>query len=339
LDNRSTGIHSRFINPLIDTASGTPAGHHPGGPAKGRRRGVNTGVRRSGRPKLQVGSEEHKRLFCQSFIDSHKPFEPDEIVWPQLDGETLARLHSLPIWNEAVRTEAATALEVQTLGNVEQDSLLAQAISLQGYEESRHAAVLRLLTAHYGIEVDPFPEPAVPKNPTWRFVKTGYGECLDSFFAFGLFAIGKRSQFFPDALIDIFDPIMQEEARHILFLVNWVAYLRARTRWFARPLFEARRTAAVAGQIVEHARHAASFGRGESQEGFSMKGHAAFEDLSTRDFFELCLAENDRRLALYDPRLLRPALVPTAIRRVIPLLSRRSRRPGRVAASDGEAKS
>lgn len=40
-----------------------------------------------------------------------------------------------------MRTETATALEVQTLGEREPDPVLAQAIALQGYEEARHAAV------------------------------------------------------------------------------------------------------------------------------------------------------------------------------------------------------
>jgi hypothetical protein len=42
---------------------------------------------------------------------------------------------------------------------------------------------------------------------------------------------------------------------------------------------------------------------------------------SPRQFLTVCLSENDRRLAPYDPRLLRPTFVPTlarALARVVP---------------------
>jgi hypothetical protein len=271
-----------------------------------------------------IGSEDHKRLFCATFIDTHKPFEPADIRWPDLDAESLERLRGLPIWNEAVRTEAETALKVQCLGEAEPDPVLARAIALQGYEEGRHAAVLRLLTRHYGIDIEPFPDPRPPVDPVWAFLSTGYGECLDSFFAFGLFAIGKRSEYFPAALIDIFDPIMQEEARHILFIVNWVAYLRARAPLLRKPAHQLRLAGAIAGQIVEHIRNAARMGGGKSrsEEGFTMNARSAFGELSARSFLELCLSENDRRLASYDPRLLRPQLVPRSVRLALKVLPR-----------------
>ena len=125
---------------------------------------------------LKLGSEEHKKLLCRTFIDTHDPFKPTEIRWPDLDAETLQRLKDMPVWNEATRTEAATAVKVQSLGDTEKDPLLAEAISLQGYEEGRHAEVLMLLTKHYGIPVTPFPPPEVPKDPTLAFLRTGYGE-------------------------------------------------------------------------------------------------------------------------------------------------------------------
>jgi hypothetical protein len=283
-----------------------------------------------------VGSAEHKRLLCEEFVRTHRAFEPEDIRWPDLDAEGLRRLKALPIWNEAIKTEAFTALEVQTLGRVESDPVLAGAIDLQGYEEGRHAAILRLLTNHYGIPVDPFDPPQPPEDPLWAFMSTGYAECLDSFFAFGLFAMGKRSQYFPAELIDIFDPIMQEEARHILFIVNWAASLRARTAAALRPVFDARRAWTIGKQLIGHARMATRMGGDESQQGFTMN-HGAFGELSARSFLELCLAENDRRLAPYDARLLRPTLVPSSVRFALRFLSPNSASVGAEPAEPPQA--
>src|SRR6266581_1326131 len=98
---------------------------------------------------LQIGSESHKELFCRTFVETHLPYRPEGIRWPDLDKESLARLKRLPVWNEAVKTESETAVVVQTLGKTETDPVLAEAISLQGYEEGRHAAVIASLTRHY----------------------------------------------------------------------------------------------------------------------------------------------------------------------------------------------
>src|SRR5260221_4686958 len=100
---------------------------------------------------IRIGSPEHKELFCRFFIDTYRPFKPSELPWPDLDEGSKQRLAALPIWNEAVHTEADTALKVQTLGQFEKDPLLSEAISLQGYEEGRHAELLRILVARYGI--------------------------------------------------------------------------------------------------------------------------------------------------------------------------------------------
>jgi hypothetical protein len=295
---------------------------------------------------LKIGSSEHKELLCRMFIDTHDPFKPTEIRWPDLDAETLARLKAMPVWNEATRTEATTAVKVQSLGDTEKDPLLAKAISLQGYEEGRHAEVLQLLARHYGIEVAPYPPPEVPANPTRAFLRTGYGECMDSFFAFGLFRMGERAQYFPKPLVAIFETIMQEEARHILFIVNWAAYLRAQRPVLARPAFDVWRAWNVVAQAIGRLKGALEMARGggkgkskekktdfaesavdNSQVGFTMGAASIFGDFSMRSFLELCLAENERRLSLYDPRLLRPTMVPSVIRRVVKILPRRGTPP------------
>lgn len=286
---------------------------------------------------LVIGSSEHKELFCRTFVETHDPFLPSEIRWPDLDSQGLERLKGLPVWNEAARTEAATAVKVHALGRAETDPVLAEAICLQGFEEARHADVIQRLTRHYGIPVDSFPPPEEPRNPTWTFLRTGYGECLDSFFAFGLFDLGKRSEFFPAGIISVFETIMQEEARHILFIVNWAAYLRAQRPMPLRPIFDTRRAWNIVAQAFDRLKGAMQMagggkkdgeeGRAASQDGFTLKSHAAFGDFSLRSFLELCLAENARRFAPYDARLLRPVLVPSVVRTVVRILPRSVGRP------------
>jgi hypothetical protein len=293
--------------------------------------------------KLQIGSDEHKELFCRVFVETHNPFRPEEIPWPDLDAETLARLKGLPVWEEAARTEAATAVRVQALGDTEPDPVLARAISLQGFEEARHAETIRRLIARYGIPVQEHPKAAVPKNPTWAFLQTGYGECMDSFFAFGLFRIGADSRFFPPGIVSVFETIMQEEARHILFIVNWAEYLRAREPLPLRPVFDARRAWKIVVQATDRLKGALQMAGGSGkkdenkdekaeggQAGFTLASHASFGDFSLRSFLELCLAENDRRFAPYDPRLLRPQMVPRTVRALVKVLPRR--KPGPRAA-------
>jgi hypothetical protein len=108
---------------------------------------------------FKIGSDEHGRLLCRMFIETHRPFRAQDIVWPELDAESLARLKNLPVWDEAARTEAATAVKVQTLGETETDPILKEAIALQGYEEGRHAEIISLLTKRYGIATAPLARP------------------------------------------------------------------------------------------------------------------------------------------------------------------------------------
>lgn len=296
---------------------------------------------------IRIGSDEHGRLLCRTFIETHRPFQPRDIVWPKLDEEGLARLKGLPVWDEAVRTEAATAVKVQTLGETETDPILKEAIALQGYEEGRHAEIIALLTKNYGIPTAPFGEPERPKDPTWTFLRTGYGECLDSFFAFGLFDLGRRSEYFHEDLIALFDQIMQEEARHILFIVNWAAYLRARRPIPLRPAFDTRRAWNIVAQAFDRVKGAMQMAGGNgaggedggeakkgTQDGFTLKSHSAFGDFTLRSFLELCLAENERRLAVYDSRLLRPFLVPSAVRMLVKVLPRGSGNGKRESGND-----
>ena len=129
------------------------------------------------------GSEAHKAAFCRMLLDTHNPYRPSIIDWPELELEARSRLVSLPIWDIAVQTEGRARLRVLSYGEKITDPLLHQAIKLDGFEEGRHKEVLSNLVQAYGIHLAPEPEYRWPRDPEWAFMVTGFSECIDSFFA------------------------------------------------------------------------------------------------------------------------------------------------------------
>jgi hypothetical protein len=260
---------------------------------------------------IRLGSDAHKDLFCRTLLDTFNPYKPAVIDWPELEASARDRLVSLPIWDIAVQTEGRARLNVATYAASAPDPLLRKAIELNAFEEGRHKHVLSNLVAAYGIALAPEPEYVVRGDPEWAFMVTGYSECIDSFFAFGLFETAKRSGFFPEALVDTFEPVIQEEARHILFFVNWAAWHRRTMPLWRRPFFELKVLAVWLFLIWERIGIARNVGSGVQDNNFTVTGAKQVgEDINVAQLIDLCLAENERRMGLYDRRLLRPFAVP-----------------------------
>jgi len=260
---------------------------------------------------IRLGSEAHKTLFCRTLLDTFNPYKPAVIDWPSLDTETRNRLVELPIWDIAVQTEGRARLNVAVYAAMTVDPLLRTAIELNAFEEGRHKHVLSNLVAAYGIALAPEPEYVVRGDPEWAFMVTGYSECIDSFFAFGLFETAKRSGFFPPELVETFEPVIHEEARHILFFVNWAAWHRRTMPFWRRPLFELKVLAVWLFLIWERIGIARDVGSGVQDNNFTVTGAKAVgDDIDVAELIDLCLAENERRMGAYDRRLLRPFAVP-----------------------------
>jgi len=270
-----------------------------------------------------VGSAEHRRGLARFFIDTSIDYEPEAIRWPALGEAERTRLVGLPFWQEAVSTESRTSGKVMAAAQLEPDADLRKAIELQGFEEKRHARLLAALTSHYRIPIQT-PPPHVPRSLENEFLLAGFGECFDSFFAFGLIDIARSSGFFTPELVQIFEPVVQEEARHILFFVNWVKYRRAQLPWWKRPLFRLRCGYLILKQVASRVGTAKAFNESDSRsaDNFTMTSAQDLgSNLTLHDLLGRCLAENDRRMAPYDPRLVRPRLVPTLARlfyRILP---------------------
>jgi len=264
--------------------------------------------------RLKIGSDVHKERFCASFTDTFTPYEPHEVKWPELDPAARERLRSLPFWGEAIGSERTAAARVRAMANTERDPVLREAIAMQAYEEERHARLLEHLLAFYDI---PSPDdPAeVPRDPEWGFMRMGYGECFDSFFAFGLFRVASDTGFFPPELVKVFDGVMQEEARHILFFTNWAAYKTGTLPLVQRPWFVVKRGLGVALQAFGRVKTALQLRDTEAGDDFTMQvpDEIGAGDISVKKLALTCMGENDRRLAPYDPELLRPKIVPSLV--------------------------
>ncbi len=255
---------------------------------------------------MQIGSDEHKRLFCESFIAAHKDYDPQKLAWPVLSEADTARLHAIPFWRTAVAVESNAGMLVSAFARTIEDPLIRRAVAMQGEEEVRHAELLRTMLEHYGIPVDGKPLPSA--KPTWRaFADFGYEECLDSYFGFGLFGVARRVRYFSDEFMEIFAPILEEETQHIVFFVNWIAYERARRGNTAfTPLLTAYGYMRALGRLAMTARSASHDGTG-----FLVPGsEKMIEGLSLEAFLASCEVMNRDFMSKIDPRLLQPRVIP-----------------------------
>ncbi len=260
---------------------------------------------------MRIGSEEHKDLFCRDFKDSHRVFEPAELPWPELDAAELERLRGVPFWQEVFQTERRAGAIVGEFAKTVDDPQLRHAIDLQGYEEARHAALIAHMIKLYGLSATEEPYEKLPADIRTGFVDFGYGECLDSFLGFGVFKIARQSGFLPESMFALFDVLMYEETRHIVFFVNWMAYDETRRGRGWGPL-RALTSAWFYGRAIK--RMVGTVRRGQ-QEGDGQNFSATQADVFLEDFSILrlvreCLAENRRRMGVFDARLLRPRFFP-----------------------------
>jgi hypothetical protein len=282
----------------------------------------------TGAEPIALGSDAHKTLFCRTLLDTHDPYRPALIAWPTLDDETRDRIVSLPIWDIAVATEGRAGMNVRTYGETITDPLLYEAIAMNAFEESRHKLVLADMVKAYGIVLAPEPEYVRPRDPEWAFMRTGYSECIDSVFGFGLFALARDSGFFPPELVDTFEPVMREEGRHILFFVNWVAWHRRNMPWWRRPWFRLKIVAVWIALIWERIDMAKGMGDSPRARDNNFTLHGSKElgvEVTFSELAALCLRENERRLAPYDARLIRPRFVPAMLRLALALIPRSKR--------------
>ena len=259
------------------------------------------------------GSQAHKTLFCRSFIETHRQFEPAELPWPTLDAVSIDRLRSIPFWGVALAAERNAGVMVTRYARTIDDPVIREALAMQGVEESRHARLLEEMLKFYGISVPSQPMP--PDDYSERaFLDFGYEECIDSFLGMGIFGLARQIQLFIPELTDIFEVVLLEEARHVTFFVNWIAYERIR-RGRGAGMFTAFSTGL--GYVRAVKRIVTTFAPGAKDApktqgvGFGAEGaFAILDDVTWRSFLRSCVDENARYMAAMPEGLMTPSFLP-----------------------------
>jgi len=265
---------------------------------------------------MKIGSEEHKEHFCRHFLATHRRFDPATLAWPDLDEAALGRLCAIPFWQEVLYTERRAGAIVAAYAATIADPLVREAVTLQGLEEARHAELLRVMIRRYGIAAEERPlDKPVNSDLHRAFADFGYGECLDSFLGFGVFKIARRSGFLPEPLFEIFDVLMREETRHIVFFINWMAWQEAvggrGARWL-RAVTAATYYSRAISRLLATIRQGRQTNDGKD---FSATQASVFLDAFTfRSFVQECYVEHERRMAEFGPDLLQPRFLPTLAR-------------------------
>lgn len=261
--------------------------------------------------KIKVGSEAHKERFCRQFLQTHELYDPATLPWPQLDDAQLGRLRSVPFWQEVYHTERRAGAIVAAFTPMVEDTLVREAVALQGVEEARHAHLLRAMIDRYGLDATEQPIEQFPPNLETAFIDFGFGECLDSFLGFGAFKTARQSQFLPEEMFEIFDVLMYEETRHIVFFINYMAWREVQRGRGAAPL-RALVSAWYYGRALSRLLGMVRKGK-DSNDGkdFAItEANMFLEGFSFRQFVENCYRENARRMSVFDPALLQPRLLP-----------------------------
>lgn len=286
---------------------------------------------------MKVGTTEHRDLFCRTFIDGHRAFEPEHLPWPALEPKYLERLRAIPFWGIARAMERKAGMMVTAFAGTLDDPAIRAAVELQGVEEARHARIMSTLIERYGLPANDV-EVALERAAKDDFVAFGYEECVDFFMGAGLFRLATQLDIFPANLVAIFEDVLVEEARHVTFFINWYRYEEARA---GRDGFFGRHVDAVQNYYGSIRQLIRSFSGVETTGFAAANAKDIIDGMTPMMFLEAAIAESGRMLATLDRRLVKPAMLPrlagfvlTALRALPPrqIHAAAPRRPSAVRA-------
>jgi len=263
---------------------------------------------------MRVGTPQHRDLLCRTFIETHLTYEPESLPWPRLEARHVDLLRAFPFWSLALGVERKAGRMLSIFAQTIDDPAIREAVELQAYEEARHGRLLQHMLERYGIDVS-VPPPSLESVTRDDFLVFGFSECTDSFVGFGGFALARQKRLFPKQLLDIFEHVLYEEARHIVFFINWWRYEEA-VAGRANPVARTARALRYHTRAVLKTTQGAQ-GAAASVDLTGGGSQVIFEGVTPKMFLEVALAENRAMMERFESRLLRPHIVPTLATAVV----------------------
>ena len=164
-----------------------------------------------------------RRVLSPLHANLHE-YEPETLPWPELDEEALGRAARGAVLGGGLYTERRAGAIVTAFTETITDPVVKDAVELQGCEEARHAELIRVMIDEYNLDAPKRPMEDITDHIETAFKDFGYGECVDSFLGFGVFKMARNRGSCPGRCSQIFEMLMYEETRHIVFFINWMAY-------------------------------------------------------------------------------------------------------------------
>lgn len=266
-------------------------------------------IRSSPVKQPKIGSYDSKKQFCRRFAEGY-PIESEQYPWPNVDPSTLERLQRIPLWSRVLQSKHDAAQIVGAFAETLSDSMIKEAIALQGQHEQRHYQALKSFVQTYSISAPTLPATTLPKNLEAAFIDLGFQKCLDALLGFGFYGLAYETHALSEELLQRFDQFLSEEARHIVFFINWFAYSQTKQGKSWNELKGANTIWQHRGELL---RLLMAFGKDDDEDNilFILFGGAHPEQLTAERFLALCLSENKRRMSLPSTAGLQPQLAPT----------------------------
>ncbi|MCM1984567.1 hypothetical protein [Lyngbya confervoides] len=255
-----------------------------------------------------LGSYSHKKLFCELILQGDSP-NPAPLNWPELDASAQERLAEMRFWPSLYKQKVHQAQTLASFSHSASGKLLQGAIAQIGQESQAQADFIRDLCQQYQLPSLAPPGPS-PLRGEAGFKRSLYNANLELFLGSGLLGLLRQAQYLPTPLLELWASQLQIQARHVMFLANWLVF---QTQVRQKPEYESFGAVAIWHQRRWLWELLQRTHRNEYDDTLPESPTQADRLLGQWTFSQIlsaCQHSYAVQFSAFDPRLVRPLLLP-----------------------------